>query len=314
MTVTAASLLHDYHARRQPPLTAVRLQLNGIDGLDGYNISHPVVDNAAAASGPAVMLPVRVEPRDDERSTVVFFEQTPEDDVWTRSAHRTFELQDPFVAIIGGELTMGGVQIEPNVDPPPAGEGQWRYRTILYRGPSVVGLASFASGPWGMKDIRLVELRDGRVGVFTRPQGGAAGRGKIGFFIADSLDDITTKAIADAAVLEGMFIADEWGGVNDAIALDGTRLAVLGHIANFDSDGNRHYYPTAFTFDWGDRSWTEPVLLFERADLGQGESKHPELVDVVFPGGFLRGDGTIEIYCGAGDAEAYRVVVPDPFN
>ncbi len=308
MTVTADRLLNEYHARGQRPIEAVRLQLRGIGGLDGYNISHPVTD------GPNVVLPVRVEPRDAENSNVVFFDKTPESDVWERSSRVTFELQDPFVAFINGELTLGGVQIEPNIEPPPPGEGQWRYRTILHRGPSLDSLAPFAAGPWGMKDIRLVELKDARVGVFTRPQGEVGGRGKIGFFIVGSLHEITTEAISAAPILEGMFIADEWGGVNDAVALDDWRIGVLGHIAKYDAAGDRHYLPIAFVLDIRDLTWTEPVLLFERADLGPGESKRPDLVDVVFPGGFIRGEETIEIYCGAGDAEAYRVVVPTPFD
>jgi len=304
------------------------------------------------------MLGVRVEPRDDERSTVRFFgpraradrannplasapekpmktvETSPEigfsgaktgmgfepsartleqTDEWALSSQRTFDLQDPFVSAVAAELIFGGVQIEANPDAGSDGE-KWRYRTILYRGVTLDALIPFVDGPWGMKDIRLAELPDGRVGVFTRPQGGSAGRGQIGFVVVDSLGLITTDLLAEAPPITDMFVAAEWGGVNDAVALGGSQLGVLGHIAHYDNDGNRHYYPIAFVLDVADMSRTEPVLLFERSDLGPGESKRPDLVDVVFPGGMRLDGDTVEIYCGAGDAEAYRVVVPSPFG
>lgn len=306
MTITATELLDSYRARSGGPIEVARLDLHGIDGLDGYNITHPFEDRGN------VVLGVRVEPRDDEQSTARFFDSN-DNDVWTLSSRETYRLQDPFVSQVAGELIFGGVQIELDPDPAP-GQGKWRYRTILHRGRDLEDLAPFVSGPWGMKDIRLVGLPGGRVGVFTRPQGGSAGRGQIGFTVADSLESISTASMAAAPTITDMFIAEEWGGVNDAIALDDSRIGVLGHIARFDDAGDRHYYPMAFEFNAGDMAWTTPVLLFERSDLGPGESKRLDLIDVVFPGGMVRdGDDTLEIFCGAGDAEAYRVVVPNPF-
>jgi hypothetical protein len=306
MTVTATELLDNYRTQSSGPLEMAKLELHGIDGFDGYNITRRFEDDGN------VVLGVRVERRDSENSTAVFFDRN-DDASWTLSQRRTFELQDPFVAVVHDELTFGGVEIELDPDPAP-GKGPWRYRTILYRGADIAALTRFVDGPWGMKDIRLVGLSGGRVGVFTRPQGGSAGRGQIGFIVADSLDAITPDLIAAAATLTGMFTPEEWGGVNDAVALDDSRIAVLGHIAQFDDLGDRHYYPFAFELNPTDLSWTTPVLLFERRDLGPGESKRPDLQDVVFPGGMVLGQNTCEIFCGVGDAEAYRVVVPSPFS
>ncbi|MEI8083382.1 MAG: DUF1861 family protein, partial [Actinomycetes bacterium] len=135
-----------------------------------------------------------------------------------------------------------------------------------------------------------------------------------GFAVADSLEKVTTALIAGVPPIAGMFVAAEWGGVNDAVPLDGSRLGVLGHIACYDDARNRHYYPMAFVLDADDMSWTPPVLLFERSDLGPGESKRPDLSDVVFPGGMQLDGESLEIFCGAGDAEAHRVVVRSPFG
>jgi hypothetical protein len=54
----------------------------------------------------------------------------------------------------------------------------------------------FAVGPQWMKDIRLVELADRRIGVFTRPKGEYfGGQAEIGFTIIDNLDDLTPEVI-----------------------------------------------------------------------------------------------------------------------
>lgn len=61
--------------------------------------------------------------------------------------------------------------------------------TQFYRGYRIDSMHHFSSGPAMMKDIRLIELLDGRIGVLTRPQGEVGGRGQIGFTIIDSLEE-----------------------------------------------------------------------------------------------------------------------------
>ena len=95
--------------------------------------------------------------------------------VWVpRPNAPTFTLQDPFVTRIHGELIFGGVEIYPH----PTIPGALGWRTNFYRGANIRELKQFTSGPNGMKDIRLVEMADGQIGVFTRPQG-EWGRGKL---------------------------------------------------------------------------------------------------------------------------------------
>lgn len=56
-------------------------------------------------------------------------------------------------------------------------------------------------------------------------------------------------------------------------------------------------------------------ILLRRSQLPPGASKRPDLADVLFSGGLVRGEGgTAVLYVGAGDAEAYRVSIPDPFG
>lgn len=90
-----------------------------------------------------------------------------------------------------------------------------------------------------MKDIRLVELDDGEIGLFTRPQGLAyrAKTGRIadvGFTVLPGLAYLSEQAIVEAPVLDGLFRADEWGGVNQAYMLKDGRIGVIGHIAYSD--------------------------------------------------------------------------------
>src|SRR6204780_4622635 len=86
----------------------------------------------------------------------------------------------------------------------------------FYRGSSLEGLRHFLSGPLGMKDIRVKQLPDGQVAIFSRPQGAVGGRGEIGFTIAPSWDAITAEMIAAAPLFKGQLLKEEWGGVNEA--------------------------------------------------------------------------------------------------
>ena len=42
--------------------------------------------------------------------------------------------------------------------------------TVFYRGADPANIEEFAKGPEHMKDIRLIELPDNKIGVFTRPK------------------------------------------------------------------------------------------------------------------------------------------------
>jgi len=133
-----------------------------------------------------------------------------------------------------------------------------------------------------MKDLRFVEQADGSIGIFTRPQGVKGGRGKIGYTAVDSLKEITHKLIDEAPILDQQFFDDEWGGSNEIHLLSNGLLGVLGHIAQFDEEGNRHYYPMVFAFNPDNRSYSDMEIIAERANFVKGPAKRTDLVDVVF--------------------------------
>ncbi|AWB46893.1 hypothetical protein DCC85_10370 [Paenibacillus sp. CAA11] len=300
---TCDVLLKEFHVKKVEILRREKLLFSGVGDKDVYNITAPFqVEGHWVLAG-------RVESRDSEQSEIIFFSK--EQGSWTPIPELpTFQLQDPFMTQIGDQILIGGVQ---TFKAPGSFEGlQWR--TVFYKGVSLRDLKPFFEGPDGMKDIRLVKLSDGEIGIFTRPQGAKGGLGKIGFFRVSSLDKLTLEQIAEAPLLEGQFAAEEWGGVNEAHLLSNGWIGVLGHIAHFDSRGHRHYYPMVFALDPVTGHYSDIELIAVRSDFEPGPAKRADLEDVVFSGGIIRKpDGTAELYAGVSDAEAQLIVIPDPF-
>ncbi|MEH7504712.1 DUF1861 family protein [Neobacillus drentensis] len=299
---TCEQLLEEYTSKSQPTNTE-KIVFAGIGENDVYNISAPFEDEGE------LVIAGRVESRESEHSNVYFFVERNGE--WVpRETAPVLELQDPFFTRIAGELVLGGVQIFPH----PTNEGQFGWRTVFYKGQSIASLQEFAKGPDGMKDLRLVELKEGSIGVLTRPQGEKGGRGKIGWIRISSLSELTIDVVNEAPLLQGQFIDEEWGGANEPHLLANGLVGVLGHVANFDVEGNRHYYPMVFALDPESGEFSDMELIATRSQFLPGPSKRPDLVDVVFSGGLVRKpDGTADIYAGISDAEAQKITIVDPF-
>ena len=280
-----------------------RLLFPGMSGFDAYNITAPF------ESAGRRVLAGRVERRDSEHSQVRFFEER--DGTWHAvPGAPVFDLQDPFFTFIRGELVFGGVQISDGPD------GRLQWRTAFFRGADIFGLQPCFVGPVGMKDIRLTELPDGRLGVFTRPQGDKGGRGTIGYTEAGSLDALSLTLIDEAPLLEGMFHPLDWGGANETHPLPGGRIGVLSHVACFDDDSStsdRHYWASAFVFDPVERVVSDFKIIASRNQFSPGAAKRPDLRDVVFSSGLVFEPGRTLLYAGVSDAEAHWLEIPDPF-
>lgn len=300
---TCKQLLDTFYAN--PRITKVeKLTFSGVGNRDVYNITAPF-----QYDGEEVLLG-RVEERDSEFSQVFFF--TCDNQVWSPRMHtHTYNLQDPCTTIIKGELIVGGVEVFTAADNP----GKIvSWVTQFYRGFQIDSLCHFSSGPGTMKDIRLIELMDGRIGIFTRPQGAKGGRGQIGFTIIDSLDELDEQTFIDAEMLGNQFVPEEWGGANEAHLLSNGHVGVLGHIACFDLSGNKHYYSMVFSIDPETCEKTPLKIIAARSDFPRGPGKRPDLEDVIFSGGLIRsGHGRAVLSVGVSDAEAYQIEIPDPF-
>ena len=299
---TCAGLL----PRRGRPGAGRRLRFAGVPGRDVYNPTAPF------EFGGERLLAARVEARDSEVSQTVFFVAGP-DGVWRpRPGAPVFErLQDPCAAFVGGELVLGGVEIE--LGPGDCIRG---WSMPFFRGRRLEDLARFARGPAGMKDIRLLELDGGRIGVAPRPQGEKGGRGTIGWAEFERLEDLNPEGMQDAPLIEGQFAPGEWGGANQLHRLEDGSVGVLGHIACFGPGRppSKHYYPMAFRLQPDGGAVSPLRVLATRADFPDAPAKRPELGDVVFSAGLVRRrGGRADLYAGLGDAAVARVEIEDPF-
>jgi hypothetical protein len=145
--------------------------------------------------------------------------------------------------------------------------------------------------------------------------GGAMGRGKIGFTIIDAFEEFNEDIISRADIIEGQFTEGEWGGANELHLLKNGLIGVLGHIACFDKDMIRHYYSITFSFNPETKEVSPMKIIAARSDFVPGDAKRPDLANVVFSGGIIRKrDESAELYVGVSDAEAHRLIIPDPFR
>lgn len=298
-----STLLAEYRSDKKVYSTE-KIEFAGVGDMDVYNISRPfLVDGKRYIAG-------RVEPRNSEISSVRFFEYERDNLYRAVDGAELKYLQDPCVTEYDGEVIIGGTRV--TVD---ENDRIRSWRTAFYRGESLGELTEFACAPDGMKDVRFIGY-NGKVAVFTRPQGGVAGKGKIGYIELSSPERINPVALAGAELMN-CFIETEWGGANDLFLLSDGLIGVLGHIACRTDEGGAfqlHYYSMAFVFDPVSRRRTRLKIIAERSDFAAGPSKRPELADVLFSGGLIRRpDGKAELYTGTSDAEGQFIVIPDPF-
>lgn len=296
-------LLSEYRAGSSLKNDSVIINCRGIHGLDVYNPTAPFPYKGE------IYIAGRVEARDSEDSQTMFFKQAGDTDYILDPALGTYKLQDPFLTIIGDDYVFGGTEIFSSSDEPE----KRRWRTSLYYGKELEKLNHLAYGPTGMKDIRLVGMKDGSVGVFTRSQGLIGGRGKIGFTKIKLLTDLTTKRMEEAVILE-QFDDSEWGGCNEIICLNNGKLGVLGHIAAFSTGDVSHYYPMVFCLDPETLLCSDIRIIAERKDFLPGPFKREDLIDVLFSAGFIRhANGFGTLYVGVSDAQIQAMDMEDPF-
>lgn len=282
----------------------------GVDGYDVYNTSIPFTHKGKQ------YIYGRVERRNEwARSNVRLFENTGKD-AWTLVKDAPwYQLEDPYIAVVGDELVMGGTHVRYN-----AGEIE-TYYGYFYKGTDVKDLYYFTTGPDYMKDIRLVTLKDGKIGVFSRPRSEEI-REKygceslIGFTVIDSLAELSAEAIANAPYLENFFQDGEWGGCNQVYLLESGNLGIIGHKCYMDEEKNQQvYFNIAFVFDPETRKVIEEKIIGTRGCYPEGPAKKPNLQDCAFTSGIvMREDGKADLYSGIGDCLEGHLVIDYPFS
>jgi hypothetical protein len=175
-----------------------------------------------------------------------------------------------------------------------------------------------------MKDIRLVELADRRIGVFSRPRDSAitekyGSDAMVGFTIIKSLDELSAELIAGAPYLEGLFEEGQWGACNQAYLLESGKIGVIGHFAYSDREDEQNpqlvYFPISFVLDPLNAKLSGLKVIATRKCFPAGPVKLPNLRDVAFTSGVvIRDDGKTELYSGLGDCMEGRLIIDYPFE
>ncbi len=285
---------------------------HGVPGFDVYNPSIPF-----SWKGQRYIFG-RVERRGEwARSWVRLFSETAPDR-WTLVPNSMiYQLEDPYVATIAGELILGGTHVRFQ------GGQLETYYGYFYRGTDLHDLKYFTTGPDYMKDIRLVELANGKIGVFSRPRNEEimkkyGSESMVGFCTIDSLDQLNAKTIAAAPYVPGLFDNGEWGGCNQAYLLDSGLIGLIGHKCYKETSATgvelQVYFNIALVFDPKQFRFIHEAIVATRKSYPDGPAKRPNLTDCAFSSGIaLRPDGLVDLYSGIGDTEVGRVAIPNPF-
>ena len=297
------------------------VQFEGIGNKDAYN---PAFINEDGKKYLAVRVESResywLDPNLSDTQTLFFFES---DRNWQldKSAPVFQNLEDPFAQWISGEsghkyLLFGGVRIDRSGTQP-------RIATEFFRGKNIQGLdpkKPFAR-IYDMKDIRVIQRRDGKFVVLTRPQGGKADVGSIGVVVIENLKGLNQETVESAPFLDLQIVKGLKVGSNMAF-LDEDDIVVIGHVVkvvpNFLGDSRYpdqlHYAAMSFRINANDPLVSPPeklrlqIIATRENFEGYGNpslAKHPNLENVVFPGGLDVDvdDEDCDFYCGLSDAE-----------
>jgi hypothetical protein len=295
------------------PAESALLAFRGAEGFDVYNCSIPFYWKGRR------YIFGRVERREEyARSWVRLFEETGKDE-WTVAPNSMiYPLEDPYVSLVHDQLVMGGTHVRMR---------QGKLETLyayFYRGTDIHNLYYFTTGPDFMKDIRLVELADHRIGVFSRPRSEEimakyGSQAMVGFTIIDSLDDLNAEVIQNAPYLDGLFEYGQWGACNQAYLLASGRVGVIGHFGYMDHADEQNpqmvYFPISFVVDPSGAKVSGLKVIGSRKCFPPGPIKLPNMRDLAFTSGIIvRQDGKTELYAGLGDCMEGRVVVDYPFE
>lgn len=253
----------------------------------------------------------RVEPHDKwATSRIYLFEETAPDTYEVVKGAISHRLEDPFIAIIDGEMIFGGVYVIKSKGNPVT------YHTAFFRGTDPDDLTYFTTGPDYMKDIRLVKLPDG-IGVFSRPDG------YVGFQVIKDISELDDKVIAQAPIVD--FISDGgYGGVNQCYYLESGMIGLIGHMVypklNKAGQTERVYVNIAAVFDPDTKKTVMNKIIGTRrcypaSDRIRIGNTGVPLDDTAFTSGFvMRGDGKVDLYSGLSDALEGRITIDYPFE
>lgn len=167
-----------------------------------------------------------------------------------------------------------------------------------------------------MKDIRLVQLADKRIGVFSRTK--TETYACIGFTVINALQELTAKVI-DAARPLSVLHAGAWGGVNQAYLLSSGKIGCIAHYSYNAKDSSDKpisvYVNYAFVLDPETYEADIEKIIGTRSCYPPYPVKADKLIDCAFSTGIvMRDDGKCDLYSGLGDTGEGRITIDYPFE
>lgn len=288
------------------------IRFEGVNEKDVYNCSVPFIyEKNKYIWG-------RVESRSEWATSITLLFKQREDGVFERSyLVEALPIEDPFFEKIHGVYVLGGVHAVKV-------QGKIKtYRTYFYKGATPFSLKYFTTGPDYMKDIRLVQLPENKIGVFSRPRNDEiknkyGSESQIGFTIINSLDELTPSVIEEASYIDGIFSQNEWGGVNQAFYIGGSLIGIIGHQC-YNHYENDLEYPTyinmSYVYDFDKNVILDKKIIGTRSDYPMTESKLKTLSRCSFTSGlYALGSGKYELYSGLSDVAQGKLIIDSPFK
>ncbi|KAG5510779.1 hypothetical protein GH5_07004 [Leishmania sp. Ghana 2012 LV757] len=281
------------------------LTFKGVDGYDVYNCSVPFQYEGK------YHLFGRIESREKwADSRVRLFEETGKDEYTLVPDQRTYQLEDPFVAKAQGRMFFGGTHTIKS------GGDVAGYYCDFYCGMPQA-LTYYTTGPDLMKGIRIVQLADSTIGIFSCKK--TESSCLIGFRTVNSLEEIKRETIADAQPINHAPFLDAWGSVSQPYLLSSGNVGCICHHGNLDKGANGEQPSvdciTSFVYDPTTNSTNHFRLLGTKGCFPDCPSKAPRVADCVFASGIvMRDDGKCDLYSGLGDTHEGRITIDYPFQ
>ncbi|HUC89618.1 MAG TPA: DUF1861 family protein [Patescibacteria group bacterium] len=308
-----------------PPKKGEIVHIEGLPGKDTYN-------PALYEFNTTKILAFRTEKRDTTPDQPSNYHPTinfarPHAGGWKLDPYiEHFDMmEDPFFTYVEEKgvqkVIFGGVRVR-NI------HGELIPQTEFYKGDTLEDLEyiSFAV-IHNMKDVRVLQLPDGRFLLCRRPRGDKYERGRIVLHIIDSLDilpDIDKLKLPVIAVLDSGQNALDWVGVNEVRILKDSQghawVGLLGHVALEDHEGNIHYAACTYKISLEallDKNVHKilPQIIATRSCFQTGPSKTDKIRDVIFPGHLEHiKDYTYRLWAGLSDTRIGALEIDDPFK
>lgn len=243
-------------------------------------------------------------------SNTLLFEETGKDE-WTRVSNTpSFNLEDPFIVKINNEMIFGGTHVTKDATKCAS------YLCEFYRG-NPFDLKYITSGPARMKDVRLIELKDGQIGIFSHFRDDE--HCMTGFTKIKRIEQLNAKIINNAPFINHRAFGDAWGGPNQCYLLESGYVGCIGHHGYLQKRVNavmlKVYCATSFVFDPETLNVYDFKVIATRTCFPDAPPKIPKLEDCIFVSGIvMRDDGKADLYSGVGDNRQGRCVIDYPFE